>query len=148
MSKKSGIPSGTETKDWLESSARIAWTLWRIKRSQTNPKEPQEERLKAWEAEATKFREYVRQALRALYSENIKIEKIPPSLVLHDSTKGWMEKSARTAWIFWLIYLQKFSGTSPEDALTQWENHSTEYRKYIRSALKELLKENIGIRAF
>jgi hypothetical protein len=137
------VPIGTDTQEWLQMSARVAWILWKTEESRINL--IQELKLSEWVRAAPKFREYVRFTLRQLALEGIKIDDNPKLEFINMENEEWRIKSARVAWFFWLHYQRMYAYKNPTRALISWEANSTQFRKYIRLSLKELDMENIRI---
>lgn len=59
----------------------------------------------------------------------------------------WKEMSAKFAWLYWYNLDAATAGNKPDIKLRaiQWQNEAVDFRKYVRFALRLLLKEDIKI---
>lgn len=138
------VPEGTETEEWREMSARVAWLFWLTKRRAEMPNDKDSE-AEDWQKSATEFRAYIRKSLRMLHKEGITIDAANGAKILSENDDEWSPTTGRVSWVLWLTN-RRTTETADRSAEAQdWQQASKEYRKLVRETLRNLAKEDIGI---
>jgi hypothetical protein len=144
MSRKeraSGVPAGTETEEWRVMSARIAYLLWSCDERILLPSETRNLGV-TWEEIAAEYRATVRFVLRMLEKEGIYFKEQKGS-AMYSNDKDWWKKTARFAWLLWMRSNRQKGRIPQHQELTVWNEEATQYRTFIRAAVKKCEAEGI-----